>query len=122
MAQDKARQRGLDARFVVGDALDLPAVGETYDTVIDSAVFHVFGDENRATYVHGLHQVLRPGGRYYMLCFSEKVPGTVGPRRVSEPEIRASFAQGWTVDSVTPVEMETTDVMVSAYLAAITRT
>ena len=121
LAKDKARQRGLDVRFVVGDALDLPALGEMYDTVIDSAVFHVFGDDKRPTYVDALHHVVRPGGRYFMLCFSEKVPGTVGPRRVSEAEIRDSFAQGWTVDSVQPVEMETTTVLVSAYLASITR-
>jgi hypothetical protein len=29
-----------------------------------------------------------------MLCFSDRVPGTFGPRRVSQAEIRATFADG----------------------------
>jgi 2-polyprenyl-3-methyl-5-hydroxy-6-metoxy-1,4-benzoquinol methylase len=35
-AQAKARGRGLSARFIQGDALQLAALGETFDTVTDS--------------------------------------------------------------------------------------
>jgi hypothetical protein len=35
-----------------------------------------------------------------MLCFSDLQPGTFGPRRVSQEEIRASFASGWRVDEI----------------------
>jgi hypothetical protein len=43
-----------------------------------------------------------------MLCFSDRVPGDVGPRRVSQDEIRASFADGWDVLSIEPSAMEVT--------------
>jgi len=34
------------------------------------------------------------------LCFNEHQPGEMGPRRVTQAEIRATFASGWTVDSI----------------------
>ena len=40
------------------------------------------------------------GGRYALLCFNEHQPGELGPRRVTQAEIRATFATGWTVDSI----------------------
>jgi hypothetical protein len=41
--------------------------------------------------------VLRPGGRLYLLCFSDRQPGAFGPRRVSQDELRAAFRDGWTI-------------------------
>src|SRR5687767_11958657 len=47
-AQANAELRGLAARFVVGDVLDVPALVEgQFDTVFDSGLFHVFSDEPR---------------------------------------------------------------------------
>jgi hypothetical protein len=60
-------------------------------------VFHVFDDEDRARYVTSLASVLRPGGHCYLICFSDRQPGTCGPRRVSQAELRAAFSHGWTV-------------------------
>jgi hypothetical protein len=34
------------------------------------------------------------------LCLNEHQPGELGPRRVTQAEIRATFATGWTVDSI----------------------
>jgi cyclopropane fatty-acyl-phospholipid synthase-like methyltransferase len=61
-ARAKAAERGLDARFEVGDALDLGRLGLTFGTVIDSGLFHVFGDEERPRYAASLASVLRSGG------------------------------------------------------------
>ena len=61
-AKDKAAERGLVTRFEVGDALRLGDLGLMFDTIMDSGVFHVFDDENRARYVASLASVLRPGG------------------------------------------------------------
>jgi 2-polyprenyl-3-methyl-5-hydroxy-6-metoxy-1,4-benzoquinol methylase len=46
-AQAKARERGLKVHFQVGDALELDRLGRTFDTAIDSGLFHVFSDEQR---------------------------------------------------------------------------
>jgi len=35
IARHKAEERGLEARFIVADALDLAALGEGFDTVLD---------------------------------------------------------------------------------------
>ncbi len=99
-AREKAATRGIKARFEVADALDLADLGLTFDTIIDSGLFHVFDDVDRARYVERLASVLRPGGTCYLMCFSDRQPGTVGPRRVSEAELRAAFADGWAVLSV----------------------
>ena len=49
---------------------------------------------------------MKPGGRLFMLCFSEDEPGTQGPRRVSAKEIRDAFAEGWAVESIVPSRFE----------------
>lgn len=99
-AQDKARERGLDARFEVGDALRLEGLGQTFRTVIDCGTFHTFGDTARQRYVSGLGAVVKPGGVVHLLCFSDREPGSDGPRRVSAPEIRAAFGGGWRVERI----------------------
>jgi cyclopropane fatty-acyl-phospholipid synthase-like methyltransferase len=123
IAEDKARDRGLAVRFRVGDVLDLVALGERFDTVVDSGVFHVFDDDDRPRYVDSLRAATEPGARYLMLCFSDRQPGTFGPRRVSRDEIRSSFADGWTVDSIEAATMTVTfdPSGVRAWLASITR-
>lgn len=122
-ARRKAVERHLEVRFVVGDVLRLGDLGEQFDTVLDSGVFHVFDDADRTRYVRSLRSVLEPGGRYFMVCFSDLQPGDWGPRRVAQREIRESFADGWRVESIEEVSFETNLVDdVRAWLARITRT
>lgn len=124
IAERKAAGRGLPARFAVHDVLDLGSLGEDFDTVIDSAVFHVFGDQERERYVASLRQALTPGGKYFMLVFSDLQPPGFGPRRVSQAEIEAAFADGWRIDALNRVTMDVTNDPdgVRAWLAAVTRT
>jgi len=124
-ARAKASERGLTARFEVGDVLDLGRLGLTADTVIDSGVFHVFGDDDQARYVASLAAVLRPGGVCYLACFSDRQPGDWGPRRVRADELRAAFSDGWTVESITAGTFEINPIMgttqVRTWLATIRR-
>src|SRR5690349_18685096 len=106
IAERKARERGRTVRFLVANALDLGTLGEQFDTVLDCGLFHVLGDEDRAAFVKSLEAAVRPGGCYFMLCFSERQPGDQGPRRVTQAEIRWSFAHRWTVDSIEPAPLE----------------
>src|SRR4051812_36884442 len=87
-------------------ALALTDLDRHFDGVIDSGLFHVFSDEDRARYVAGLAHVTRPGGRLFLLCFSDEEPGTQGPRRVSEREIREAYADGWAVEEVRAARFE----------------
>jgi cyclopropane fatty-acyl-phospholipid synthase-like methyltransferase len=105
-AQRKAAERGVQVRFLVKDAMTLKDWGERFDNVIDSGLFHVFSDEDRRRYVEGLAAVLKPGGWLFLLCFSDEEPGTQGPRRVSKKELLAAFAEGWSIESIEPVQIE----------------
>jgi SAM-dependent methyltransferase len=103
-AREKAAARGLAARFAVGDVLDLDKLGMTFDTIVDSGVFHVFDDADRPRYVASLARVLEAGGRCYLMCFSDSQPGDWGPRRVRRDELTEAFADGWAVTSIEPDE------------------
>ena len=99
-ARAKAADRGLTARFEVGDVLNLGPFG-IFDTVIDSGLFHVFDDDGRDRYVTALASVLRSGGTCYLLCFSDRQPGTLGPRRIRRDELVTAFADSWAVIAIT---------------------
>jgi SAM-dependent methyltransferase len=124
-ARAKAADRGLAARFEVADALDLSHLGLNVDTVIDSGVFHVFDDNDRARYVASLAAVLRPGGSCYLMCFSDQQPGDWGPRRVRADEIRSAFRDGWAIESISADAFEINPIggatQAQAWLAAIRR-
>jgi SAM-dependent methyltransferase len=125
-ARGKAAERGLTARFEVGDVLDLGALGMTFDTVIDSGVFHVFDDPGRARYVTSLAGALESGGTCYLMCFSDRQPGDIGPRRVSPDELVAAFGDGWTIGSIAAETFEVNPGLgtptAQAWLAIIQRT
>ena len=100
-AQEKARQRATSATLVVADALGLEGLGRTFDVAIDCGLFHTFSDAERVRFERSLHRTLRAVGRYVLLYFSEHQPGELGPRRVTQAEIRATSrpAGRWTRSS-----------------------
>jgi SAM-dependent methyltransferase len=100
-ARRKASERGVAASFQVADALELDQLGQVFDTVIDSGLFHVFDDADRARYVTSLGSALPAGGLCYLMCFSDLEPGDWGPRRVRQDEIRVAFEHGWEVLEIT---------------------
>lgn len=102
MARRKATEHGVDPSFQVLDARHLDTLGETFDTVIDSGLLHVFDDADRAQYVTAVHVVLRPDGHLHLMCFSDRQPGDWGPRRVGQDELREAFASGWRIDALVP--------------------
>jgi ubiquinone/menaquinone biosynthesis C-methylase UbiE len=122
-AEQKARDRGLEARFLRQDARQLGELGEVFDTVLDCGLFHIFVDTDRVTYVDSLRSVLSPSGRYFMLGFSDLQPGDWGPHRLALSDITAAFTDGWRLDTLEPATIEiTTDPDgVRAWFAAFTR-
>ena len=105
-AQRKAAERRLPVEFQVKDATTLGEWDKRFASVIDSGLFHVFGDDDRRRYVEGLARLVGPGGRLFLLCFSDEEPGTFGPRRITRQELYDAFADGWEVESVQPVQVE----------------
>lgn len=108
-AEDKARRRGAKVRFLHHDARRLTALGEEFDTVLDCGLFHMLAPDDRAPYAAELQAVLRPAGRYFMLCFSDREPGepgATGPHRLTRDDITAAFAGTLRVDSIEPATIE----------------
>ena len=94
-ARDNATEQGVDARFEVADAMNL-GDEPRYDTVIDSALFHIFDDADRAKYVGSLHAACRPDALVHVLALSDSGRG-FGPQ-VSETVIREAFDDGWVLE------------------------
>jgi cyclopropane fatty-acyl-phospholipid synthase-like methyltransferase len=74
----------------------------SYDTVLDAAVFHFFSNENRQLYMKNLEYLIKPGGLYIQLCYSEKETFDKGPRRLTKTELNELFSSkhGWTIESI----------------------
>lgn len=99
VARANAAARGTPATFEVADALTL-GDQPRFDTIVDSALFHIFGDAERARYVRSLSTVCRPGGRVFVLALavSDTEPG-FGPR-IRDTTIRDAFGDGWTLEDL----------------------
>lgn len=106
VARAKAAAAGVAVNFLEMDALAVGEIPERFDAVTDCGLFHSFDDARRSAYVAALAKLLEPGARVFVLCMSEAEPGTQGPRRVTEAELRAAFSAGWVVESVEPARFE----------------
>lgn len=128
LAQEKAKQRGLDAAFEVADVFALDAYSDRFDTVIDSAVAHLFHGDQLAAYAASLHRVCRAGGVAHVLALSDRsaaefqrrfaemaalradsgITAQVDARAVvpslTADELCAGFAEGWVTEAVAETE------------------
>ncbi len=98
-ARRNAAAKEVEARFEVADAMNLPAQPR-YDTIVDSALFHIFDDSDRPKYVASLHNACAPGGVVHVLALSNAGRG-FGPQ-VSGEIIRDAFADGWELEALEP--------------------
>ena len=85
IAREKAADRGVDADFVVADALHLERLDRMFETVLDCGLFHTFDGDERRAYVAGLASVTGRGGR--CTC---SVSATPEPTPVLTPSRRRS--------------------------------
>ncbi|MBF6351239.1 MULTISPECIES: class I SAM-dependent methyltransferase [Nocardia] len=95
------------ARFEVVDMVALADSADNplgaFDTIVDSALFHVFCDDEaaRAAYVRALHRLCAPGGYVHLLALSDTEPG-FGPR-IGADLIRDAFTgPGWELADLRP--------------------
>ncbi len=110
IAKDKAKKRKLRANFVVGNALALRELSDHFNTIIDVGFFHVLSDEDRQGYVKELVSVSTQDSVYHVICFSDKEPGTWGPRRVSKHELIETFTKD---NSFQVIEIVETDFKIT---------
>lgn len=66
-----ARQNNPAAKFEVGDALNLPFAGQSFDFVISLAVLHHLpGRKNRLKFLSEVYRVLAPNGKAFITVWN----------------------------------------------------
>src|ERR1700761_7428212 len=122
-ARQNAQKAGVSVDFQVADATKLEGLDGRFDTVVDSAFYHVFSDvpELQKSYARALHRATRPGARLDMFEFG---PGNVNgfqmPRSLSEDDFRQVFPDaGWEITYLGPttyqinMSVETLEMMLA---------
>jgi SAM-dependent methyltransferase len=89
------------ARFLRGDVTRLEALvpPAPFDLLLDLGCFHSLAAAARPAYARGATDVARPGARLLLYAFAPTVLRG-RPMGVTLSEVRALFAQGWTVERV----------------------
>jgi cyclopropane fatty-acyl-phospholipid synthase-like methyltransferase len=122
-ARQKAAERGLEVPFLVVDALDLGALKQRFETVLDCGLFHVFDDAERKRYAGSLGAAVGSGGQVHLLCFSDEEPPGPGPRRIAEWDIKDTFRGVFVLSRIRPARFSTRthEGGAKAWLATLTR-
>src|SRR6185437_14100845 len=108
IAQEKARNRKIEAEFAAADAFKLQRLGRKFQTVLDCGLFHTFNGDERTRYAASLASVTEHNGMLYVLCFNNDGPDA-GPHPISQEELRAAFnrSNGWHVAIIEPDQLQT---------------
>ena len=107
-ARTKAKDRGVEAEFVVADAFALGRLARRFQTVLDCGLFHALDAGEQRSYAASLESVTEPDGTVYVLCFSDERPDT-GPHPVTREQLRAAFESGagWKLAALEPERLQT---------------
>src|SRR5882724_508247 len=121
-AKEKAAHRRIQVVFQVGDFLQSPNWGVYVDNILDCGLFHTLLVKDRPQFESALSRSLRQSGHFFLLCYSDRQPGTAGPRRITEKEIRQTFAKKWHVNYIYPIRMQSASHPrgAKAWLASLT--
>lgn len=73
LAEQLAEQKGVACRFIVVDLFsDMSEYHGSFDFAYDWELLHHISPEDRPVYIRNVHNILRPRGIYFSVCFSEK--------------------------------------------------
>ncbi|MFR9749505.1 class I SAM-dependent methyltransferase [Nocardia sp. 004] len=129
-ARNKAAERGVEVTFEVANALELERYADSFDTVVDSALAHIFDVPTLRRYAASLHLACRPDARVYLLAINDagqevmttrftdamtksgrpdaaadRLAAAI-PRKHAE-ELRIGFAEDWRLESLEKTVMRT---------------
>ncbi|KHO21717.1 class I SAM-dependent methyltransferase [Mycolicibacterium setense] len=100
-ARANAAKAGVTVDFQVADATKLDGLEGRFDTVVDTAFYHVFTGESelQKSYVRALHRATKPGARLYMYEFGDhNVNGFKMPRSMTAADFRDILPDaGWEI-------------------------
>ena len=79
LATGLAKQKNIACRFMARDMTgSVKGFDNAFDFAYDWEVLHHVFPEDRERYVMNVHRMLRSGGKYFSLCFSEEEPPIFG--------------------------------------------
>ena len=92
IANQRAREAAIegDARFQVENFMTMAFEAMSFDVVLDVGCFHHVAQEDRQSFIENVHRVLRPTGRYLLMCFSDRMGQAWN--HFSETQIRDLFS------------------------------
>jgi SAM-dependent methyltransferase len=119
LAGERARRLGADCTFRAADLRQGPGgLAGAFDFAFDWEVLHHVFPEDRAAYMWSVQRMLRPGGKYLSVCFSEQDPAFGGSAKyrttplgtvlyfTSESEARALLLKWFRIIELGTVETE----------------
>lgn len=71
-AREAVLNAGVEMEVLVGSFLELEFAPGEFDFVLDSGCFHHVLERDRTIYIEGIRRVLKDGGRYLLICFSQQ--------------------------------------------------
>jgi SAM-dependent methyltransferase len=104
-AKRNAERAGVQVDFQVADATSLDGFEDRFDTVVDSAFYHVFMDDEavQTRYAKALHRATKPGARLFMFEFGpHNVNGIQWVGIPADNFERVLGAGGWCLDYLGP--------------------
>lgn len=121
----KATKQEIQINFLIADALKLNEYFKEgfFNAIVDSGLFHSLDTKQRHRFAKQIRRALVNGGKYFVLCFSDKEPGSWGPRRISKKEIREAFSTTFRIDYIKDTFFATKndEKGAKAYLASMTK-
>ncbi|CAG6390882.1 class I SAM-dependent methyltransferase [Streptomyces cocklensis] len=101
IAQAKERHKSFDIEFFVANATEITGYEGRFDTVVDSALYHVLETDDRRQYLEALRRVTKEGAWLDMLVFANIPGGMPAPMSVPDDELKKSIADaGWEITSM----------------------
>lgn len=97
-ARERAAAREAGVEFMLADATRLAGLEQRFTTVLDSALYHCLGDQERADYAAALHRVTLPGAQLHLFCFSDTAsPGLRMPNQVGRDDLYTHLGNHWEI-------------------------
>ncbi|MEV0947202.1 class I SAM-dependent methyltransferase [Rhodococcus sp. NPDC049939] len=100
-AKRNAQTAGVAVDFRLADATTLEGFEGRFDTVVDSALYHTFqeDEDTQNRYVKALHRATKPGARLFMFEFGRQNVNGVELRGLSAEDFQQVLpASGWRID------------------------
>ena len=104
-AERRAEGAGVNVTFAVADSTKLDGYTDSFDTVIDSGMFHCLDDDGKRSYATAVHRATREGATLLLSCFCDaNPPDAERPRpAVAEQTVRDVLGgAGWDIVSLEP--------------------